>query len=794
MDDPEAGGEPDPASSLGISEQEAQRRLRERGRRSKPPSSRSYATIVRSNLFTLPNVVLGVLGIATVALGELADALFLGIVVANAVIGSVQEIRAKRALERLAALVRPEARVIRDGRERPLPAAEVVEGDLVRLQPGDQVTADGRVEAADGLRIDESILTGESRAVVRAAGEEVLSGSFSVEGTGLYTVTAVGAESYAEKLAGEARAFRHPPSPFQVGLGRLIVFLVLLALPLGLALSLSLWLRETSFDAALPTVVAAGINLVPEGLILLSSIVYVTGALRMSRHGALVQQLNAVESLASADIVCTDKTGTLTESRLRVVDLVPATDGGGEELVRSVGRYAAAAEVRNPTVDALAAAVPAPSERASASIPFSSRWKWSAVQLGESSYVLGAPELFVLGNLAARAGTEAEEGRRVVALAVTERRLAGLDPSAGPPASARLLGIVTLSEQLRPNARETVSYLLRERVELKVVSGDAAPTVAAIAADAGIPSRAPPVDGRELPQSTEELQALMERTAVVGRISPEGKRRIVEALRDAGRYVAMVGDGVNDVPALKASRIAIAQGSGSQMARTVSDLVLVKGDFGAVPRMVAEGRQILRNLQRVSKIYTAKALFGALIVLGIGLAPIPYPFLPRHLSLASFFVTGVPTFFLALAPSSGPWRMTSYVKDVVRFAVPAAASIALGVIVAYVLSLEALDLGLDASRTVALSVFVAGSLAMIFALEATSPRRARWVGLLCLVLLVAYGLVFAIPPIRELFSIVVPDGEALGMIVLGTGITSAALTAFGIRPLAGASERSATGT
>jgi magnesium-transporting ATPase (P-type) len=327
-----------------------------------------------------------------------------------------------------------------------------------------------------------------------------------------------------------------------------------------------------------------------------------------------------------------------------------------------------------------------------------------------------------------------------------------------------------------------VAYFLREAIALKVVSGDDPSTVAAIAADAGIPSEGPPIDGRELPQGHEELQRLLERTAVVGRISPEGKRLIVEALRDGGRYVAMIGDGVNDVPALKASRIGIAQGSGSQMARTVADLVLVTGDFAAVPRMVAEGRQILRNMQRVSKIYATKALFGALVVLGVGLAPIPYPFLPRHLSLAAFFVTGVPPFFLALAPSSGPWRMTSYLREVVRFALPAAASIALGVIVAYVLALKALDLGLDASRTVAVSVFVTASLAAIFDLEATSPQRARWVGLLCLVLLATYTLVFAIPPLRELFRIVVPSGEALAMIALGSGLAVAALTACGIRP------------
>jgi P-type E1-E2 ATPase len=770
------------SAEAGLSEEEAARRLRERGPMQKTQSSRSYASIVRANLFNLPNCVLGFFGIVTLALGEVADALFLGIVVANAVIGSVQEIRAKRALERLAALVRPEARTIRGGRERTLHTGEIVVGDLIALQPGEQVVADGTVVSADGLRVDESILTGESRAVEKEAGDDLLSGAFAVEGSGLYLVTAVGSESYAERLAGEARAFRHPPSPFQLGLNRLIVALVALGLPLGLALSLSLWLRGASFDEALPTVVAAAINLVPEGLILLSSIVYVTGAVRMSRLGALVQQLNAIESLASAQIVCTDKTGTLTESSLRVVELLPAAGVEESALAGALGRYAAAAQVRNATVEALAAAFPAAALRASAAVPFSSRWKWSAVRLPEGGYALGAPELFPLGELAARGHAEAESGRRVVAVAATDDPLQELDPAAGPPADVRPLGLVTLSEDLRPNTQETVSYFLREHVALKVISGDAPATVAAIARDAGIPSEAGPLDGRKLPEGVAELREAVLHASVVGRISPEGKRRIVDSLREGGLYVAMIGDGVNDVPALKASRIAIAQGSGAQMARTVSDLVLVGGDFAAVPRMVAEGRQILRNMQRVSQIYAAKALFGAFVILSLGLAPIEYPFLPRHLSLASFFVTGCPPFFLALAPSSGAWRMSSYLREVLRFAVPAAFSVGLGVAVSYVLALEVLDLGLDASRTVSVSVFTIASLYMIFALEATHRRRAAWVGLLCGILLVAYVVALAIPPIRDIFRVVVPGGTAFGMIALGIGLAVTAMTLLGLRP------------
>jgi magnesium-transporting ATPase (P-type) len=765
----------------GLTEEEAARRLRERGPAKRPAASRSYASIVRHNVFTLPNTVLGVVGIVTVALGELADALFLGIVVANSAIGSIQEIRAKRALERLAALVVPHARVVRSGRPRLLEVEQIVAGDRILLEPGDQVVADGEVVEASSLRVDESILTGESAPVPRAAGETVLSGSFAVEGTGAYVATAVGDESYAERLAGEARAFRHPPSPFQRGLNRLIVVLVVLGIPLCGALSLTLWLRETGFDEALPAVVSAVINLVPEGLILLASIVYLSGALKLSRHGALTQQLNAIESLASAAIVCFDKTGTLTEPRLRVAALAPAPGAGEGELGTALGRFAAAFPARNATLEAIATARPAAAEAALAAVPFSSRWRWSAAELADGIYVLGAPDLFELGTLAARARQEAGHGRRVVAFGLASGSLGSLDPASHPPPPVRVLGIAILAEELRPQARETVAYLRDEGLALLVLSGDDPATVAAIARDVGLPA-GEALDGRSLPDDPGELLRAIEQAIVVGRIAPDGKRRVVEALRDAGRYVAMVGDGVNDVPALKASRVAIAQGGGSQMARTVADLVLVHGSFDAVPRLIAEGRQILRNMQRVSKIYVTKALFGALVVLTLGLSPLPYPLLPRHLSLASFFVTGVPPFFLALARSSGPWRMDGFLRGTLRFALPAAFSIAAGVGACYSLAHETLDLGLVASRTVALSVYVLASLYVIFALEATDRRRAGWVGAMCLALAGVYALVFAIGPLRDVFELAVPGGEEIALIAGGVALSAAVLTVAGIRP------------
>lgn len=782
-------------SHRGLSEEEARRLLAERGKPPKPATSRSYWTIVRGNLFTLPNSILMALGAVTIALGELADALFLGVVVANVVIGSFQEIRAKKALEKLSALVKPIARVVRDGTQREVDVADVVTGDLVRVEPGDQVVADGTVATSEGLRIDESILTGESNAVVKSAGEDVLSGSFVVEGTGSFVSTAVGVESYSEKLVGEARKFRHPASPLQKGVNRLIVTLVTLGVPLVLALTITLILRGTPFDEGLPTVVAAAVNMVPEGLILLTSVVYVTGALRLSSRGILTQQLNAVESLASAEIVCTDKTGTLTESALRVVSLIPAPGIAEVDAARQLARYAASSDVRNGTIEALAAAYPAASEKGLASVPFSSRWKWSAVRLDDGTFLLGAPELFPLDGLAETTRTEAGNGRRVVAFAQSQASLDGLDPLEGLPEDARLLALVTLAEELRPNIRETVDYFEKENVQLKVLSGDNPITVGAIATDVGIESEGAPVDGRSLPESVAELTLLLQTTSVVGRISPDGKKRVVEALRDDGKYVAMLGDGVNDVPALKASRIAIAQGTGAQMTRTVSDLVLVNGDFGAVPPAVAEGRQILRNMQRVSKLFTMKCLFGALMILGLGLAPIEYPFLPRHLSLAAFFTIGVPTFVLALTPSEGPWRLTNYVRETFNFSARAAVGVAAGVAAGYVVGTEVIGLDLDSARTVSVSIFVVASLYVVFALEATTRRRMVWVGGMCVGLVALYLVSLAIPLAREVFELVVPEGDVLGMIGLGLGVALVFLTLLGVRPhLQLVTERSATDT
>jgi cation-transporting P-type ATPase E len=550
--------------------------------------------------------------------------------------------------------------------------------------------------------------------------------------------------------------------------------LVAIMVPLGLLIGFALWERHTPLRHAVPTSVAAAVTMVPEGLILLATLTYAVAALRIARRGALAQQLNAIESLASVDVVCLDKTGTLTEPRPRVVELVAAPGVGGDELATELGRYAAATPARNATLEAVAAEYPRPAEEPAASVPFSAARRWSALTLGGVTYLLGAPELFALGALEPRASSSAADGRRVLALGRTARA-AELDANAELPPDLEVRGLVVLAERLRPDARATVDFFRSQGVELKILSGDRPETVAAIARDAGIRSDRPPLDGSTLPSNPVELRRVASRADVIGRIDPAGKRRVVEALRDSGRYVAMVGDGVNDVPALKAARLAIAQGTGAQMARSVADLVLVRGDFGSVPLMVAEGRKVLRNLQRVAKLFVTKSAFAAFLILSIGLTTTPYPLLPRHLTLAASLTIGVPGFFLALAPSGGRFASTRFLRDVAAFAVPAGTAVGLGVVSSYLFALNVLDLHLIEARTVATTVLIGVGLYLILALEASARRRGAAVTALCAALAGLYGATLALPAARTFFELATPTAAMVLTAIVGIALAAAGL-------------------
>jgi cation-transporting P-type ATPase E len=753
----------------GLAQAEAAQRLALRGRALRQRSSRSYASIVRANVFTVFNLILAVAGAATLAFGEWQDALFLGVLLSNAGIGIVQEVRAKHALDQLSALVAPQATVVRDGTPRMVPVEDVVVGDLLRLAPGDQIVADGHLTEAESLRLDEAILTGEAEPVPREAGDEVRSGAFAVEGIGAYVVSAVGADSYASRITGEARSFRHPRSPLERALNGLLFVLVAVMVPLGVALGYALWHRHAALHTAVPTSVAAVVTLVPEGLILLASLTYAVAAVRMARRGALAQQLNAIESLASVDVVCLDKTGTLTEPALRVAELV-----GPPSLANELGSYAASAVARNATLEAIATAYPADAERVDEQIPFSSKQRFSAQRIGGIGYVLGAPEHFELDNLAAKAEEAGGAGRRVLAFGTADQ----LDQP-----HPRACGLVLLAERLRPEARSTVDWFRSQGVELKVLSGDRPETVGAIARDAGIDGAV--ADASSLPTDEGELRELVFGHSIFGRISPHDKRRVVETLRDSGRYVAMVGDGVNDVPALKAARLAIAQGTGTQMARTVADVVLVRGEFAAVPAMVAEGRKILRNVQRVAKLFVTKSAFAAFLVLSIGLTPTAYPLLPRQLTLAASLTIGIPGFFLALAPSTGRYSSKGFLRELARFALPAGTAAGLGVLSSYLFALNVLDLELVAARTVAVTVLVVVGLYLILALEVAGRVRGAAISTLCLVMLLGYLLILLVPFARDFFALAAPSVSVFAPAVAGASIAIAGLSVLDDRFIPG---------
>jgi cation-transporting ATPase E len=758
----------------GLTEVEAARRLDARGKLARQNSSRSYGSIVRANTLNIPNGILFFFGVLTIAFASWKDALFLGILVSNVAIGSFQEIRSKRALDRLAALVAPDAVVVRDGVDRRVPIDEVAVGDLVRLTAGDQVIADGTVITANGLVLDEANLTGESEPVVRGAGAPVWSGSFAVEGASLFEVTAVGPDSRAERLAATARTFRHPRSPLERANDRLLLRIVAFSAPLAIGLTVSVLTRGGSAAAHVQSITAGIVNLVPEGLILLISVTAAASAFKMARRGVLAQQLNAIESLASVDVLCTDKTGTLTEPTPRVVSLVPADGTDEAAFARELAIYAVSSPSRNLTLEAIndAGLADVSGVAVLGQVPFSSRRRWSALDLDGERIFLGAPERFTNAqpSLQARARQEASAGRRVLALGRSAQPLPadGVDPQF--PDDVQPLGLVVLAERLRPNAAGTVAFFAEQHVTLKVLSGDAPATAGAIAHDAGVPGSSAALDGESLPSEPPALRDAILSAPAVGRISPEGKRAVVSALGDAGCYVAMVGDGVNDVPALKEARLAIAQGSGAQMARSVADLVLVQDDFAAVPAMVAEGRQILRNVQRVAQLFVTKTVFTAVVGLAVGIPTATFPLLPRQFTIASTVTIGIPAFLIALAPSSGAWRPEGFLQSVARFAIPSGIAVGIGIVAGYLLARYGFDLGLTRSRTVATGIVVVSGLAVVMRLEAERGRRRLAIAGLCGVMLALFALALAIPFLREFYELTTPTGESIAAWAVGTAI------------------------
>jgi magnesium-transporting ATPase (P-type) len=751
----------DAASERGLSSAEAAARLAKLG---PPPetSSRSVASIVAGNVFTLFNAIIGVFFILILSLGLFADAVFGFIAALNSYIGIRQELKAKETLDQLAVLVAPRGKVIRDGQVVELLAEEVVPGDVVRIEPGDQLVADGEVVESRAMTLDESVLTGESDGVRKRLGERALSGSFCISGSGLYMVDAVREESYAGRIAGEAKAFRHPDSPLQKEVNRVIVACTWAMVPLAVLLIFALSARDVDLSEAAQTATAGLITLIPEGLVLLMSVTFAVAAVRLARNDTLVQQISATESLAAVDTICVDKTGTLTDGQLelRAVEAADPSDPGAAH--RALARFAASAGDRNRTLEAIAERFPGRAERVGAEVPFSSEWKWSGLSLDGTSYVLGAPDILQRQGalelppaLAQRLADETAAGRRVVAFGETRGPLPE-NPSSEPAPRLEPRALVVLEENLRPDAAETIEFMRKEQVDLKLISGDARATVTAVAYGVGVPQQAGVIEGPQLPDDRAALREAAQQNTIFCRIKPEQKKALVGALSDSGRYTAMIGDGVNDVPAMKRARMAVAMGSGSQVTKGVSDVVLLKDQFSRLPRAVAEGRRIARNIHRLGRLYLTKSVYAAALILLVAVPGFAFPFLPRHLTLAAFLTIGIPSFVLALAPSDGPLYRERLLRSLAAFAVPAGIAIAIGSILSFFLVDTASGGSLEEGRTAATTTLVVLGLCFVLLLERGPGREHIAIQTYMLALVAGLGALFALglaaAPVRDFFE------------------------------------------
>src|SRR5512142_3046676 len=660
-------------------------------------TSRSVAEILRANILTRFNLILGVLLAVILVWGEWKDALFGIVLVSNALIGIGQELRAKRTLDRLAVLSAPRVRVIRDGAPREIAVEELVADDLVDLRAGDQLVADGMVRDSASLQADESLLTGESEPVDKRAGDRLLSGSFVVAGSGGYQATGVGAEAYARKLAAQARRFTMVRSELVAGINQILRYVTWALPPVTVLLVVSqLHTSETRQEAATSTV-AALVGMVPQGLVLLTSIAFGAAAVTLARRRVLVQQLPAVEGLARVDVVCLDKTGTLTDGTIAFDGLIRLDDAAPAEA--ALGALAAG-EKPNATLGAIGQAFPPPPGWArDDAVPFSSARKWSAASFaGHGAWVLGAPEMVLPGSrdgLLSRAAGLAASGQRVLVLARADGPLDGQ----ALPVGLRAVAFLVLAERLRSDAPGTIAYFAAQGVALKVISGDSPRTVGAVAARAGVPEAGDPVDARDLPEDPAALGALLEERSVIGRVSPHQKESMVKAMQARGHTVAMTGDGVNDVLALKLADIGVAMGSGAPATKAVAELVLLDNRFATLPGVVAEGRRVTANIERVANLFITKTVWATLLAVAAGVMLLPYPFLPRHLTIIDTLAIGVPSFFLALAPNTRRYR-PGFAGRVLRFAIPAGSIVTAATFAAYYLA-RAAGLPLTQQRTAA---------------------------------------------------------------------------------------------
>lgn len=648
--------------------------------------TKSIGRIIRDNLFTPFNLLNAILAALVISTGSIQNALFMGVIICNIIIGTFQEIRAKKTIDKLSLIATPKAHVIRDGQQQEIDLHTIVMDDILVLASGNQICADAIVLQGE-CEVNESLLTGESDPVVKKPGDLLLSGSFIISGTCRARVEHVGAENYAAKISANAKYIKKPNSEIMRSINRIIKWIGFGLIPVGIALFCKqLFLSGQPLPRAIVSTVAALVGMIPEGLILLTSVVLAVSVIRLARHKTLVQELFCIETLARVDVLCLDKTGTITEGTMQLDEIVPLHGADKSEIDSALGALMAALNDSNPTSDAVRETYGSrnPGWQCVQTVPFSSARKWSGANFGSrGTYVMGAAE-FILQEIPApmkaQMETYSKKGQRVLLLAHSAAAFA----EKTLPQALRPMAFLLISDKIRPEAQKTLEYFAEQGVTLKVISGDNAVTVANIAKKAGLADGDNYVDATTL-TTPEQLSEAAEKYSVFGRVTPQQKLDLVKALKEKGHTVAMTGDGVNDVLALKEADCSVAMASGSDAARTVSQLVLLDSNFASMPLVVREGRRSINNLQRSASLFLVKTLFSTILAIVFIFLNRDYPFLPLHLTMISTVCIGAPSFLLALEPNKERIK-GHFIANVLQKAIPGAITMALSVIAITVIS------------------------------------------------------------------------------------------------------------
>ena len=764
----------------------------------KTSTSRSVQDIVRANVFTLFNGIIFAAMVLVLITGSWRDAVFGFVIIINTGIGIVTELRAKRTLDKLSILVASEFLVHRDGRDVEVPHNEIVLDDLLWIRAGEQVPADGQIIQTWGLELDESMLTGESRTVRHKVGEQVYSGATAVSGMALVKVNAVGSHSYAATLTAQAKVYKKTVSDLNKGINTILKFMTFLVVPLCILLILSQihtvggWgtaLSTGEWRQAVVSAVAGVVGMIPEGLVLLTSLNFAVAAMRLARHDTLVQELESVETLARVDALNLDKTGTITDGGIAFDRLVmlDSANSAAEQAATQALYDCCNEEQPNGTGQAVLAGLKAQGYGAGAvesRVPFSSARKWSAVRKSGETWYMGAPEVIIsalegdYSSVLQQVNEYANDGNRVLLVARSTAPLSprsglrdaveGANVSDGPQldVQAEPVALVLCSEKIREDAERTLAWFREQGVRCRVISGDNPVTVGAIARRVKLTGDHEPVamDARELPEDVNELARVLENVDVLGRVLPAQKRAIVQALHTQNHVVAMTGDGVNDALAIKEADLGIAMGNAAPATKAVAQVVLVDSKFSHLPDVVARGRQVMANMERVASLFLVKTVYSALISLGVVLTQIPYPYLPRHITYIGALTIGMPAFILALAPNTRRY-IPGFLKRVVAFALPGGIATALSVLLAawvlppvmgWNVTGDAADLS-ALRATSAIILFAMG----VFVLARVARPLNGWRGVLVAVFAAAGVIGAFVPFVANFFALILPTGATM---------------------------------